>query len=225
LGGSRNGVEGRSTNGRGHRPNEGVTARQKGAILASSHAENDIRTMRTHDALAVANWFLARAESEGKTLDPMKLQKLIYFAHGWALALADVPLISERPQAWEFGPVIPVVYHEFKSFGRKPIRGRAATFDWSVYTDTNSLLNLPIVEPTINDDPDAEALLDRIWEVYGSLSGIQLSNMTHMPDGAWHKAYHDVARGRRGVDISDELVKTEFVRKIRYGANTTPSGN
>jgi uncharacterized phage-associated protein len=43
--------------------------------------------MKTHDALAVANWFFARAEAEGKTLDPMKLQKLIYFSHGWSVAI------------------------------------------------------------------------------------------------------------------------------------------
>ena len=151
--------------------------------------------MKTHDALAVANWFLARAEAEGKTLDPMKLQKLISFAHGWALALADVPLISERPQAWEFGPVIPAVYHEFKSFGRKPIRGRAVTFDWSAYTGADSLMDTPVIEPEIEDDPDAEALLNRIWEVYGGLSGIQLSNMTHVLSGAWHKAYRELAKG------------------------------
>ncbi len=181
--------------------------------------------MKTHDALAVANWFLARAEAEGKTLDPMKLQKLIYFAHGWALALSDVPLISERPQAWEFGPVIPVVYHEFKSFGRKPIRGRGVAFDWSAYTDANGLFDLPVIEPEIEGDPDAEALLDRIWAVYGDLSGIQLSNMTHLPGGAWHRAYHEVARGRRGVDISDELIKGEFVQKRAYSGarNATAS--
>lgn len=176
--------------------------------------------MKTHDPLAVANWFLAKAEAEGKPLTPMKLQKLIYFAHGWALALTDVPLIKERPQAWEYGPVIPSVYHEFKSFGRNTIKGRAATFDWSAFTDANSILDLPIVEPEIEDDPEAEALLTRIWEVYGGLTGFQLSNMTHVNGGAWHRAYHEVARGRRGVDIADDLVKSEFREKIKSGASS-----
>src|ERR1700676_3931940 len=87
--------------------------------------------MKTHSALAVANWFLARAAADGKSLDPMKLQKLIYFAHGWSLALTDIPLIEEHPEAWDYGPVIPSVYHEFKLFGRKPITERAKRFEIS----------------------------------------------------------------------------------------------
>jgi uncharacterized phage-associated protein len=140
--------------------------------------------MKTHDALAVANWFLARAEAEGKTLDPMKLQKLIYFAHGWSLAITDVPLIQEHPEAWDYGPVIPSVYHEFKSFGRKAITERATKF---VFPNTGffaDLVNVTVVARQIEDDPDAEALLRRVWEVYGPLTGVQLSNMTHAADGA-----------------------------------------
>lgn len=175
--------------------------------------------MKTHDPLAVANWFLARAEDEGKTLDPMKLQKLIYFAHGWALALTGVPLLKERPQAWEYGPVIPSVYHEFKSFGRKAIRGRATTWE-AENPDAADFLDMVFnrVERKMEDDADAEALLRRIWEVYGGLSSIQLSNMTHEHGGAWQRAYQ-LASGSRGADISDELVKEEFVGKIGRGAN------
>ncbi len=181
--------------------------------------------MKAHDPLAVANWFLAKAEADGKPLDPMKLQKLIYFAHGWALALTDFPVLKERPQAWDWGPVFPAVYHEFKSFGRKPIRGRAIIFvpentsaDWLDVTFAQ-------IEPKIEDDPEAEALLGRIWEVYGNLTGIQLSNMTHEPGGAWQRAYN-LANGRRGVDISDELVKDEFAgKRQKHGARDAHAEN
>jgi uncharacterized phage-associated protein len=48
---------------------------------------------------SLANWFLARAGAEGKKLDPMKLQKMIYFAHGWSVAITGVPLIQEHSEA------------------------------------------------------------------------------------------------------------------------------
>jgi uncharacterized phage-associated protein len=178
--------------------------------------------MRTHDALAIANWFLARAAAEGKTLDPMKLQKLIYFAHGWSLALTDIPLITEHPEAWDYGPVIPSVYHEFKSFGRKPITEKAKRFepeDPSATTFEDLMkARFVVIEPKIVEDPDAEALLERVWQVYGPRTGIQLSNMTHAPDGAWYRAFHELANGRRGVDISDALIKAEFAEKKGRGS-------
>ncbi|QLH42366.1 MAG: DUF4065 domain-containing protein [Coxiellaceae bacterium] len=58
----------------------------------------------------------------------MKLAKLIYVAHGWSLALNDVPLIDEAVQAWKFGPVIESVYHEFKHFGNDVINSLAIDF-------------------------------------------------------------------------------------------------
>ena len=72
----------------------------------------------------VANWFLDRADKDGKPLDPMKLQKLIYFAHGWHLALTSKPLINEHPEAWAYGPVIPSIYHRFKKYGRDAVQNR-----------------------------------------------------------------------------------------------------
>ena len=170
--------------------------------------------MRTHSALAAANWFLDQGEAKKATLSPMKLQKLIYFAHGWSLAITGVPLIEEHPEAWDYGPVIPTVYHEFKKFGRNPITQRATKLDFDGSGSIEDFLSAKIFEPRITDDSDADALLNRVWEVYGGLSGIQLSNMTHVENGAWHKAYHGLANGRRGVDIPDDLIKDEFLAKM-----------
>jgi uncharacterized phage-associated protein len=172
-----------------------------------------------HSTAAIANWFLDRAKAEGKTLDPMKLQKLIYFAHGWYLALTGNPLIDEHPQAWNYGPVIPTIYHEFKRFGRGPVTELAfdlepmsipAGEDWRKY-----LLRRKWHEPKI-DDPETQEFLDQIWKVYGDMSGVQLANLSHVPDGAWDRAYKS-AGGKRNVAISDDLIKAEFEAKKSRG--------
>jgi uncharacterized phage-associated protein len=46
-------------------------------------------------AAAVANESLRLAHRDGKTITPLKMQKLVYFAYGWHLAMTKRPLISE----------------------------------------------------------------------------------------------------------------------------------
>ncbi len=53
-------------------------------------------------AKLVANYFLKKAAAEGVTLDPMKLQKLVYIAHGWHLGLLGAPLLRSPIEAWTY---------------------------------------------------------------------------------------------------------------------------
>ena len=68
-------------------------------------------------ALEIANYFIEKSLDSGVDLTPMKLNKLVYIAHGWYLGLSDRPLIGEAAQAWKYGPVIPSIYHRFKAYG------------------------------------------------------------------------------------------------------------
>lgn len=151
---------------------------------------------------AVANWFINKARECGDSITAMKLQKLIFYAHGWCLALYEDPLVEDQVEAWTYGPVFPHIYHLAKSYGSKPI---------------TSLLNEFFSEPSIVGAGDPRVpLLERIWDIYGKYSAIELSEMTHEPGGPWDTTIKENP-GRRGTDIPDEVLKVYFQKQRRNG--------
>ena len=63
--------------------------------------------MPNHRPEGVANAFLKKSQKDGTIITQMKLQKLVYIAHGWMLGLSGKPLVNQEPEAWERGPVFP----------------------------------------------------------------------------------------------------------------------
>ncbi len=151
---------------------------------------------------AVANYFVQRGVQDGQLVDPMKLQKLIYFAHGWHLAVFGEPLLDERVEAWSYGPVAPSVYHAVKRHG-------SALIDFPIFRPSATGPHAPSVA-----DERTQGLLERTWEVYGAYSSVELSRMSHDPDGPWFETWQGEAMGGkvRGVDIPDARIKDYFVR-------------
>ena len=72
-------------------------------------------------AFDVANYFLWLANDIGSFVSNLKLQKLVYYAQAWHLALYDCPLFDEDFQAWIHGPVIPELFEKYQHFGWQPI--------------------------------------------------------------------------------------------------------
>lgn len=70
----------------------------------------------TYETIAVANYILESAETNGISLDSVTLQAILYYAHGLYLLYTDTPLIAEPIQAWEYGPGIPSLHSEFLEF-------------------------------------------------------------------------------------------------------------
>ena len=150
-----------------------------------------------YSAIAVANEFLDIAEKESKWITPLKLQKLVYIAHGWCLGLLDKPLIDESIEAWEFGPVVPSVYHKFKSFGNKPITEKGYI---------NEYMGLKKNTPRIDvNDKTMKLFMDKVWEVYGKYDAWSLSSLTHQPDTPWH-----LANSQHNYFIHDDIIKSYY---------------
>lgn len=155
--------------------------------------------MEPLNSLAVANWFIDVSGRQGQEITAMKIQKLVYYAHAWSLALDNKPLVNERVEAWRWGPVFPDIYDAAKHFGSKPVTSRLSNF----YDDP----------PVIDDSDYRISLLQKIWTLYGNYSAAQLSRMTHAPGEPWEKAW-ETDPGRRNMDIDEETIKTIFKKKL-----------
>ncbi len=165
-------------------------------------------------ALAVANTFIEIAEEHHQKVTPLKLLKLVYFAHGWHLALTGKPLIDEPVEAWKFGPVVCSVYHAFKSYRDKDIEDKesildmdAPGFDWIT----------PVIEK--GDESNLRVFLEKVWDTYGKLGAGQLSNLTHQSDSPWFQVWErENGKGQKGIDIPNDLIKAYFESKIKKPA-------
>lgn len=163
-----------------------------------------------YNSIAVANSFIEKANSLGKPFTLMKLLKLVYFAHGWHLAFAKLPLVNERVEAWKFGPVVPGVYHEFKHHGSDVIEHTGKTLRFPIRYPVE------FVEPQLPESEFLNALLERIWDVYGRLSAYQLSELTHRPGTPWYITWHDMGGSiQKGTDIPDNLIRDFFAKKVQ----------
>lgn len=164
------------------------------------------------DAIAVANALLDIARQEGATdVTPMKLQKLVYYAHGWNLAVTGQPLIDEQIEAWQYGPVVDSIYHAAKGYGNTPIAQRLV--NQMGYPAELSAADKSVVTP----------LLNWIWQQYGQFSGVYLSNLTHMPNTPWYQVAHQeklyFGYIPRGTDIPTNVIQEHFTRELEAQNN------
>ncbi len=128
------------------------------------------REIEMPSAYQVAQYIIGFSHEHGDPISNLKLQKLLYYAQAWHLALYDAPLFGDPIEAWVHGPVVPSVYGEYKMWSWRPID----------------------VEPEEEDfDSQARDHLDEVMDVYAGLSAYDLEKLTHQED-PWRNARGDL---------------------------------
>lgn len=144
-----------------------------------------------YDSRAVANMILREAWQQKKALTIMQLLKLVYFAHGWSLALLNRPLISDYVEAWQYGPVVPEVYKALPGAGSRKI-------------NSEILVNgIPLVAPLNQEEKE---VIKAVVENYGNLHAFQLSELTHQESSPWAQT---IPHGKYTI-IPNKLIQEHF---------------
>lgn len=142
-------------------------------------------------AKQVASYFIEKSSqlNENNDLTNLKLQKMLYFAQVEHLKEYAKPLFDDPIEAWQYGPVVPVVYEWLKGCGAYQI----SRFD--VETSVDGL------------NEETVSFLERIWNKYSRYSAFGLVDKTHEPGSAWFKTY-DNGKGSHATISLDDLAAT-----------------
>lgn len=142
---------------------------------------------------AVCNSLLKKSFEENISITPMKLQKLLYFVYREYLQKYSIELFTERFEVWQYGPVLPSVYSEFRSFHSSRITQFAKNANGSATVVSENGSGRVVID-----------VINTVWNRYKYYSGIELSKLTHKPGTAWYKAFVQKESTLKMQDIKNE---------------------
>lgn len=129
------------------------------------------------DVLKLAGYllYLNRKEAEldddeaASDITPMKLQKLLYYCQGYSLGLTGRPLFHDDIEAWQYGPVVRIVYKEYQKY-------------------KGACLPLDLVKSPPSVDEYVAGVAAMVMRDKGGYSAVALSKATHR-EPAWREAW------------------------------------
>lgn len=145
----------------------------------------------TTSAKVIANAFIKRSLEECKPLSNMQLQKLVYIANGFCLALLDKPLYYEETYAWTYGPLIKPLYSSLMSFGPNHVT-----------------TEIPINNYEDGIDPNEQKIINYVWAKYSDMSAYKLSDLTHQAGTPWDITWRGNDYGMIDNNVIAEYYKT-----------------
>lgn len=149
-----------------------------------------------NDSTVIANWFITKIIANGVTAKKTEILKLVYLAHGWHLESGLGPLVDDRFEAWEFGPVLPNL---FAGLGRV-VRPRDNTINrW--LENSNPIKPIPL---------KTESLLQATYDVCKDVDPFALTKYVKEVVGAWHITFYNFGAYSK---IPDDLILLDFKNK------------
>lgn len=83
-----------------------------------------------YDVLDISKYIIKRGWELGDCINCFKLQKVLYFIQAQFMVTKNYPCFSEKIEAWNFGPVVPVAYKKYIAFGNASIPDNGITQDF-----------------------------------------------------------------------------------------------
>ena len=134
--------------------------------------------------------------TDDRSLNPLKLQKLLYYVQSWHLAFEKTPFFEGKFNAWVHGPVNRDIYDRF--------RDKMLFFP----LDSDNIKDINSIDTISSKD---KLYIDSILESYAIFSGVQLEDMTHNEE-PWIQARKGYKPNERCDVVIDEKLMGDYYR-------------
>ena len=161
-------------------------------------------------SMDIADYFITKANDMGHPLDNLRLQKYLYYFEAMMLVEAGNSLIEESFEKWQYGPVLPSVYYEYKQFGNADILKPMEHFiieDWDNLEFKETTFDILKFENEITSRE--KELIEQLIQTLNSYRTFELVNMTHEHD-EWRNSEKDILSGTRHLVYDQEKIKEYF---------------
>jgi uncharacterized phage-associated protein len=163
-----------------------------------------------YEARKICNLLISRADTHSFDLTNLRLNKLLFFIHGWALTNRPEGLVRNHFLAWKHGPVIRPVFDAFKAYGDGRITRQAEFFDYRL--GENRVVSFEDISEI------DKQLIERIFATYDRYTTSELVEMSHEPGGPWEVTFKEWSKDQRlNPRIPNDLIRQYFLRQ-RGGA-------
>lgn len=145
-----------------------------------------------YSVMDIARYVIAYCNEKSYAISNLKLQKILYFIQADFLVNSNGmhPCFNNRIEAWDFGPVIPEVYQEYKNFGAS-----------NIYCSSKSSL----VEYSKKIRQDDKIRINTMIDVCSNYTAARLVEITHN-QSPWIDNYIRYCNNR----ISNDSIYTFF---------------
>lgn len=155
---------------------------------------------REYSAFDLARYILKKCIDDENVISNLQLQKILYCIQECFLREKGHEAFSEPIEAWQFGPVVPEVYDEYRIYGGRTIVWMPDAHDNVAWKDEKD-----------------KKLIDNIVEEKRKLDPWDMVQETHKEGGAWAKIYDD-GRGAYKV-IPIETIKKYLQKQQKSTVN------
>ncbi len=139
-------------------------------------------------AIEISKYVIQYCKKKNYGISNLKLQKILYFIQADFLVTLGRPCFPEKIYAWDFGPVVPEVYREYKRFGASEIPGMVFTSD-------------------IDFDKKEIKIINDMIDDCAVYSASTLVDITHSQD-PWKNAYY---KKGKNTEITTKSMKKFFM--------------
>lgn len=162
---------------------------------------------RIYSALEVARHIINYANSSDQLLSNLKLQKLLYFVQAEFLTSQGRTCFTDDIEAWNFGPVVPAVFREFKIFGSfhiPPVK------HYYVEDESQPYNFRRVVFYDIEITDEDKTVIDEVVDYFADCSSVELTDLTQkqLP---WQNAYIKHLK----IVISPQSIKEYFTKNAQ----------